>query len=110
MTPDEFDRALLHMTEDQWQGFLKNEGYGSGDRANIPNIVRGFGDHPEQEARLVHLLRRVGVTDVETESEKALAVARAADQRTKTAGRAAGWAAALSILSIIVTIALNRGC
>ena len=110
MTPDEYRRMLERLTEDQWQQFLSNEGFGSGDRANIPGIARGLAEHPEQDARLVHLLRRVGVTDVETESEKALAVARAAEQRTKTAGRAAWWAAALSILSIIVTIALNRGC
>ena len=131
MTAEEYKRALEQLTPDQFWTFRQRWG---GAPEGIDRCVEQFvyaspTQRPQFEETIIYRLREFGITDLQTEAEKALganviaatAARRSADasersaaaaersaDSSRTAVHASYLAIVVSLLAIIVAVVQNR--
>ena len=125
MTADEYRIALNGLAPEKFQQF--RTAWGGAANRTIEECVQEFAYSTEialWERTIIFRLRQQGVEGLKTEDEKALAIAErsataaeasavaAAQSASSAAGssRAAWWALFISLLAIVSSMVVARGC
>ena len=122
MTIDDYRQALEGLTPEEFKTFRERWG---GTSETVDSCVQEFAyskDGPQLEQAIVFHLRRLGVSSLRTESEKAseraersaaaavesAAAARVSAEAARGSNRAAWWSQVIALLAIIATLSLAR--